>query len=112
MADVHASFISERDFEDAWGATAKAGGDLFSWSDVAKMPLDRVWTVYEEDDVRTDGAHYLHWCATPGMAPSIALGYLVTTKPWSGATPDAIWYRDDDELAAMERYQAMQETES
>jgi hypothetical protein len=111
MIDAAYEFISEPDFEDEWGARTKPGGDLFIWSDVAKLPSAQVWTVYEEDDVRADGKHYLHWYATPGIVASIALGYLVTEKPWEDDTPNAIWYRDDDELGAMERYRATHEAD-
>ena len=109
MTKIDANFISERDFDGTWGATAKSSGELFLWPDVASLPPNRVWTVYDADDIRAEGRHYLHWYATPGAIPSMAVGYLVTDRPWNSETPDAIWCRDDDESAAIERYREIQE---
>lgn len=111
LVDIDAKLISERDFEGTWGAHVKSNGDLFLWSEVASLPVNRVWTVYDVDDVRAEGRHYLHSYATPGMVPSMASGYVVTDKPWTSETPDAIWYWDDDEDGAIERYEFMQEVE-
>ena len=111
MIEVDTNFISEHDFEGAWGAHTKPDGNLFFWSEVAELPIDRVWTVYDVDDVSAEGQHYLHWYATPGMVPSRAVGYVVTDKPWASDTPDAIWFLDDDEYGAIERYEFMQEQE-
>jgi len=109
MSATETKFISEHDFEDSWGATTKLSGDLFFLSDLKGVPQNQIWTVYEEDEIRDGGAHYLHWYATPGVVPLIAIGYLVTEKSWQMGTPDAIWYRDGDEYGAIERFQSGQE---
>lgn len=109
MLHIKENLISERDFDDVWGAKVKPDGTLLAWMELASLPANRVWTVYEIDDVRDDGKHYLHWCATPGVVPSLALGYLVTEKSWGMDTPDAIWFYDDDEHGAAERHAVTQE---
>lgn len=103
MALAGFSGISESEFIEDWGATVKPSGDLYFFADLASLPLSRIWTIYEHIEDREEGGHYIHWCAMPGIVPSMALGYLITQKNWDGDTPNAIWFLDEDEAAAIER---------
>lgn len=96
-------YISESHFVEFWGATTKANGDLFFYADLIGRPLNRIWTIYEIVEPCNKGGYFIHWCAQPAIAKSIALGYVVTEKPWGNETPHAIWYLDDDDAAAIER---------
>jgi len=84
--------ISEREFEDVWGAYLKPSGDLFQFDDVRNQPLEHVWTIVDSGD-DTDG----NWYAEPGFRVVNKLGYVMTRKPWSESTPDAIYFLDDFE---------------
>jgi hypothetical protein len=84
--------ISERDFEDIWGAYVKSSGDLFQFDDVRDQPPQHVWTVVDSGD-DSDG----NWYAQPGFHVANKLGYVMTRKPWSESTPDAIYFLDDFE---------------
>ena len=96
-------YISEHDFNNIWGAEVKSNGELYSYQEAIGLPTMRVWTVYEDDSIDDDGCSDNNWYAMPGMAPSLALGYLITEKPWDEDTRHAIWYLDDDKYAREER---------
>lgn len=84
--------ISERDFEDVWGVYVKSSGDLFQFDDVRDRPPEHVWTIVDSGD-DSDG----NWYAEPGFHVVNRLGYVMTRKPWSESTPDAIYFLDDFE---------------
>lgn len=84
--------ISERDFEDVWGVYVKSSGDLFEFADVQGEPPHHVWTVADSGD-DSDG----NWYAQPGFHVVNKLGYVMTRRPWSDSTPDAIYFLDDFE---------------
>jgi hypothetical protein len=82
--------ISERDFDDVWGVYVKSSGDLFQFDDVRDQSPQHVWTIVDSgDDV--DG----NWYAVPGLHVVNKLGYVMTRKPWSDSTLDAIYFLDD-----------------
>ena len=82
--------ISERDFEDVWGVYVKLSGDLFQFDDVRDRPPEHVWTIVDSGN-DSDG----NWYAQPGFHVVNKLGYVMTRKAWSDATPDAIYFLDD-----------------
>jgi len=82
--------ISERDFEDIWGVYLKPSGDLFEFADVQHQPPNHVWTIVDSGD-DSDG----NWYALPGFHVVNKLGYVMTRRPWSDSTPDAIYFLDD-----------------
>jgi len=84
--------ISERDFKDIWGAYVKPSGDLFEFEDVRDQQPEHVWTIVDSGD-DSDG----NWYAQPGFCIVNKLGYVMTRKPWSDSTPDAIYFLDDFE---------------
>lgn len=84
--------ISERDFEAIWGAYVQSSGDLFQFDDVINEPPEHVWTIADSGD-DSDG----NWYAMPGFHVVNKLGYVMTRKPWSESTPDAIYFLDDFE---------------
>ncbi len=84
--------ISEREFEDVWGVYVKPSGDLFQFDDVRDQPPEHVWTIVDSGD-DTDG----NWYAVAGFHVVNKLGYVMTRKPWSESTPDAIYFLDDFE---------------
>jgi hypothetical protein len=90
-------------FDEIWGATAKRNGELWSYQDVVRLPINRVWTVYENGSIDDEGYSDNNWYATPGIIPAYALGYLVTKVPWNETTSGAVWYVDSDEIAREER---------
>lgn len=79
--------ISEKDFMEVWGAAAHLFGDLFQYDDVKDLPLNTVWSIIDCDD---------DWIAVPGFHVVNMLGYVVTTKPWSDSSVQAIWSSNDD----------------
>jgi hypothetical protein len=89
---AHENCISERDFEDVWGVYVKSSGDLFEFADVQGEPPRHVWTVVDSGD-DSDG----NWYAQPGFHVVNKLGYVMTRRPWSDSTPDAIYFFDDFE---------------
>ena len=100
-------FISERDFDEVWGAHAKSNGDLYLYDEIKSVPIEHVWTVSEGEDPDDNGFNFDgHWYASPGILATNALGYLITTKPWVDEGQDAIWYFDDDGQAREDRKQA------
>lgn len=84
--------IPEREFEDVWGVYLTPSGDLFQFGDVRNQPPEHVWTIVDSGD-DTDG----NWYALPGFYIVNNLGYVMTRKPWSESTPDAIYFLDDFE---------------
>jgi hypothetical protein len=84
--------ISERDFEAVWGVYLQPSDDLFQFEDVRDHPQQHVWTVVDSGD---DGDG--NWYALPGFHAVNKLGYVMTRKPWSETTPDAIYFLDDFE---------------
>jgi hypothetical protein len=84
--------ISERDFDEIWGVDVKPSGDLFEFADVRDEPPQHVWTIVDSGD-DSDG----NWYAQPGFCVVNRLGYVMTHKPWSDSTPDAIYFLDDFE---------------
>ena len=84
--------ISEREFENVWGVYLKPSGDLFQFDDIRNQPLEHVWTIVDSGD-DSDG----NWYAQPGFYVVNKLGYVMTRKPWSDSTPDAIYFLDDFE---------------
>ncbi|HET7560869.1 MAG TPA: hypothetical protein VFJ87_00640 [Rhodanobacteraceae bacterium] len=84
--------ISERDFEAVWGVYLQPSDDLFQFEDVRDHPQQHVWTVVDSGD---DGDG--NWYALPGFHVVNKLGYVMTCKPWSETTPDAIYFLDDFE---------------
>jgi hypothetical protein len=83
-------YISERDFDDVWGAYLKPSGDLFAFADVRDQPPNHVWTIVETGD---DGDG--NWYAEPGFHIINKIGYVMTKKPWVDVTRDAIYFLDD-----------------
>jgi hypothetical protein len=84
--------ISEREFDEAWGAYLKPSGDLFAFEDVRDQSPNHVWTVVDSGD-DSDG----NWYAVPGFHVVKKLGYVMTREAWSDSTPDAIYFLDDFE---------------
>ncbi|MCE5233902.1 MAG: hypothetical protein ABFC67_15235 [Mizugakiibacter sp.] len=78
--------ISEREFDEVWGAYLKASGDLFAFEDVRDQSPNYVWTILE-----TGGGRDGRWYAQPGFHIVNKLGYVMTRKPWPDPTPDAIY---------------------
>jgi hypothetical protein len=106
-------YISERDFDEVWGAHAKPDGDLYSYREINAFPIECVWTVSEGEDLDEAGFNLdNNWYASPGIFVVSALGYLITKKPWQNGTPDAIWYLDDDDRAREERRMELMEDRS
>lgn len=85
-------FISEGEFKDVWGVYLQPSGDLFQIDDVRDQSPEHVWTIVDSGD-DTDG----NWYAQPGFHVVNNLGYVMTRKPWSDTTPDAIYFLDDFE---------------
>jgi len=84
--------ISEREFDEVWGAYLKPSGDLFAFEDVRDQSPNHVWTVVDYGD-DSDG----NWYALPGFHVVNKLGYVMTREAWSDSTPDAIYFLDDFE---------------
>lgn len=84
------AFISEREFEDVWGVYLKPSGDLFQFDDVRNQSPELVWTVVDSGEDLNG-----NWYAQPGFHIVNKLGYVMTRKPWSDSTPDAIYFLDD-----------------
>ena len=84
--------ISEREFEEVWGVYLMPSGDLFQFDEIRNKPPKHVWTIVDSGD-DADG----NWYALPGFHIVNKLGYVMTRKPWSDATPDAIYFLDDFE---------------
>jgi hypothetical protein len=82
--------ITEREFDEVWGAYAKPSGDLFQIEDIRDQPPDYIWTIVDSGD-DSDG----NWYAQPGFHVVNRLGYVMTRKPWTDSTPDAIYFLDD-----------------
>jgi len=89
-ADQH--LISEREFDESWGAYTAPSGNLFAFDEVRNQPMNHVWTVVETGD-DSNGS----WYAQPGFHVVNTLGYVLTRKPWTDTTPDAIYFLDDFE---------------
>ena len=97
-------YISERDFDEVWGARAKVSGDLYFYEEVKSLPIEYVWTVSEGEDLNENGFNLdNNWYASPGIFVTNALGYLITERPWGDDTRDAIWCLDDDDRAREDR---------
>lgn len=75
--------ISERDFEQHWGAYVSADHNLFEFSEVRHVPIHRVWTVVEGDNG--------DWIALAGFHIVNRLGYVVTRLPWDNPLQQAYW---------------------
>jgi hypothetical protein len=84
--------IPELEFDDSWGAYVSPSGALFTFEDVRNQPHHHVWTVVESGD-DSDGS----WYAQPGLHIVNKLGYVMTRKPWTDTTPDAVYFLDDFE---------------
>lgn len=84
--------ISEREFDEVWGAHLKPSGDLFAFEDARDQSPNHVWTVVDSGD-DSDG----NWYALPGFHVVNKLGYVMTREAWSDSTPDAIYFLDDFE---------------
>lgn len=82
--------IAEDEFNELWGVYSKPSGDLFWFEEVCDEPLSCVWTVVETGN-DADGS----WYASPGFHIVNVCGYVMTKKPWSNCTPDAIYFFDD-----------------
>lgn len=95
--------IPEKDFESIWGAHAKIDGELFSYHELKPFSERSIWTVFEDGSIDDDGYSDNNWYAMPGIVSPHALGYVVTQKPWTETTPDAIWSLDSDDYAREER---------
>ncbi|MFZ2507205.1 MAG: hypothetical protein WAW79_01855, partial [Steroidobacteraceae bacterium] len=99
-------YISERDFDEIWGARVKANGELYSFDEAKSFQIEHVWTVSEGEELDDSGFNLDgHWYASPGISAINALGYLVTARPWVDEAQDAIWYFDDDDQAREDRRQ-------
>lgn len=97
-------YISEREFDEVWGARAKPNGDFYVLDEIRTYPVERIWTVLEGE--HTEGSEFGadgNWYAAPGIHIVNVLGYVMTFKPWRADTPDAIWYLDDDTQAREDR---------
>lgn len=67
----------------------KGWGDMiWEYEEVisAKIPIERVWTVIEDDRGRD-------LYASPGFHTVNTLGYLVTQEPWTDPARDAMYMR-------------------
>lgn len=84
------AYISEKEFDEHWGARVRADGNLFQFDDVRDMPVEHVWTVVESGDC-SDGT----WYAAPGLHVVNRLGYVLTNVAWVDTTADAIYFPDD-----------------
>jgi len=84
--------IPEHEFDDSWGAYVSPSGNLFTFEEIRDQPHNHVWTVVESGD-DSDG----NWYAQPGFHVVNNLGYVMTRKPWTDATPDAVYFLDDFE---------------
>ena len=84
--------IPEHEFEESWGAYVRPSGDLFTFEEVRNQPHNHVWTIVETGDDSDD-----NWYAKPGFYVVNVLGYVLTRKPWTDTTPDAIYFLDDFE---------------
>jgi hypothetical protein len=84
--------ISEREFDEVWGVRLRPSGDLFQFDGVRDQSPNHVWTVVDTGD-DADG----NWYAQPGFHVVNKLGYVMTRRPWSETTPDAIYFLDDFE---------------
>lgn len=97
-------YISEKEFDEVWGAHAKPNGDLYFYDEVVSIPIENVWAVSGNEDLDDSGFNLdNNWYASPGLHVVNALGYVVTKKPWDDDTRDAIWILDDYEQAREER---------
>ncbi len=108
---MNPDYISETDFMSIWGAHVKENGELYMFHEVKGLLLGNIWTVYEDGGIDEDGYSDNNWYAAPGFHPMMALGYLLTEKPWTGDTPHAIWDLDEDEVDREERRQESLEYE-
>ncbi len=90
MKNSNQSLITEKEFELEWGVMTREDGNLFQYCDVCDKPLNRVWSIVESGD-EEDG----NWYALPGFHVVNHLGYVMTRKPWSDKTLDAIYFLDD-----------------
>jgi hypothetical protein len=86
MIDV----ISQDEFWTDWGLILKATGDLLTFDEVRDQPLTNVWTIIESGSDQ-DG----NWYASPGFHVVNRIGYVMTTKPWTNYTLDAVYFLDD-----------------
>jgi hypothetical protein len=84
--------ISEHEFDVVWGACVQPSGDLFQFEDVRAQSPNHVWTIVDSGD-DSDG----NWYAVPGFHVVNKLGYVMTRRPWTDSTPDAIYFLDDFE---------------
>lgn len=82
--------ISEQEFTDVWCPILKPSGDLLWFEDVRDKPVQHVWTIVEGGD-DADGS----WYASPGFHIVNNIGYVMTKKPWTDITRDAIYFLDD-----------------
>jgi hypothetical protein len=97
-------YISEREFDEVWGARGEPNGDLYFLDEIRSYPVEHIWTVSEGEDVeRSELSAHRNWYAAPGIHFVNALGYVITSKAWRSNTRDAIWYLDDDDQAHEDR---------
>lgn len=79
--------ITEQEFE-TYDPYMKPDGNFFEFEDVKGKPTHKVWTVVDGDD------GYLY--ASPGFHIVNKVGYLMTKKPWTDSTKDAVWFTGED----------------
>jgi hypothetical protein len=91
--------ISEDEFKEVWGVYLQPSGDLFQFEDVRDQPREFVWTI-----VDSGGGDDGNWYAEPGFHIVNKLGYVMTRKPWSDSTPDAVYFLDDFEHGGEARF--------
>lgn len=83
--------ISEDDFMVEYeplvlpGSDPKDGEYLWPHAATLSIPLNRVWTVVEDDE--GNGAY-----ALPGYHIVNKIDYVVTAKPWDDEDVDAVWW--------------------
>jgi hypothetical protein len=87
---MDSEYISESRFWNEWEVIQKASGDLFEFEDVRDKPLNQVWTIIDPAN-GDDG----NWYASPGFHIVNRLGYVMTKRPWTDGTCDAIYFHND-----------------
>lgn len=81
--------ITRDTFDDTFQPLdAPSGEPLWSWAEVQDQELAHVWTIVTGDD--NESAY-----AMPGFHIVNREGYVVTARPWTDETLDAVWWERD-----------------
>lgn len=89
-AGMSSALIPEDEFEAIWRPYQRSSGDLLYYESICDQSVHYVWTIVEIGD-DNDGS----WYAQPGFHIVNELGYVMTKKPWTDSTCDAIYFLDD-----------------